>query len=228
MEARQILKVMLFSTLSLALVVIGIFVYYKLTTVKPPTKAELEKKQQEELDKRKGDSIKVQDLIWKNFSELQSKKLENDRLFKLIDSIRGESKKWYDSSYNLSNKSIVSVRDTTRLWRGYAERLRDSLKTARDSYLSLQVEVERLKKSIEEKNKAINKRQDSVAKTNFNEYAAIFNNASSKEIAKILEQIDERDASYLLKKMKTKLAGKVLEAMKPDKAAAIMMISSVE
>lgn len=142
---------------------------------------------------------------------------------KLIDSIKRVQKK--SGKFLDSLNKLAMIKDSVLIQKS---KLLDSLnKIYKDLQRKIK-EVEIAQKRIEEQDKFLEKKQDSIEIENFKTYAKMYNNSSPTEVAKILEQIDERDASKILKFMQTKKAGKVLESMQPERAAAIMLLGTNE
>lgn len=124
-----------------------------------------------------------------------------------------DSLKQYDNTRSTLNDEIASLKDSLRKTEFENRKLKNS--------------VSRLQKSLEQSEEFIAMKQDSLEKDNFESFAKIYNNSGAGEVARILSEIDERDAAKILKLMNKRKAGKVLESMEPDRAAAILLLGSL-
>ena len=121
----------------------------------------------------------------------------------------------------MASKTVVNARKTK------AE-LIDSLTKVLKENKNSNERIKLLDQRILDQEKFITKKIDSAELNNFKLFAKIYNGTKPADVAKILEQIDERDAAIILKLMQRKKAGKVIDAMLPEHAAAILLLGSSE
>jgi flagellar motility protein MotE (MotC chaperone) len=139
----------------------------------------------------------------------------------LIDSINKIHQKYFAMKDSV-DKTIGRVSDS----QNNLGKMNDSLNSLNGQVLKLQNDNKLMQTRLQAYDKFMEKRFDSLQTVNFKNYASIYNNSSPSEVAKILEQIDEQDASSILKFMQKKKAGKVLDAMLPERAAAILLLGA--
>lgn len=120
-------------------------------------------------------------------------------------------------------KALVKERDSLKKALG---KVSDTASKAQANYTAAIRDVETLKQRMSLQDKEYTQRQDSIVKFNFTLFAKMYDKAAPKEVAKILAELDERDAAFVLKTMKPKMAAKVLENLSPEQAAAIMVLSA--
>jgi flagellar motility protein MotE (MotC chaperone) len=104
----------------------------------------------------------------------------------------------------------------------------DSLAKLKSININALKDIENLKLRYALQEKDVSQHLDSLVKANFTLFALMYDKAGAKEVAKILAELDERDAAFILKTMKPKNAAKVLEEMNPVQAAAIMTLSATQ
>lgn len=102
--------------------------------------------------------------------------------------------------------------------------LRDSLTEKNAIVADLRSDSIRLADNHKADSRARNARRDSIAAANVAMFAKIYDQGSPAEVARILSNLDVRDAAAIIRRMKAKNAAKVLEAMDPVRAAGIMTI----
>lgn len=107
-------------------------------------------------------------------------------------------------------------------------RVTDSLAKFKSMNAGTIRDFENLKLRYAIQDKEISQHLDSLVKANFTLFALMYDKAGAKEVAKILAELDERDAAFILKTMKPKNAAKVLEEMNPIQAASIMTLSATQ
>lgn len=105
-----------------------------------------------------------------------------------------------------------------------------SLKDTIDNYVKklekAQKEIQLRDERLAQQEKYFNRKVDSLEMLNFKQFASIYKNAQPAEVAKILSQIDEKDAATILKLMPKKQAGKIIDALAPGKAALILLLGA--
>ncbi|MCX6152997.1 MAG: hypothetical protein NT007_02430 [Candidatus Kapabacteria bacterium] len=183
----------------------------------------------------KQDTLYVENLM--KINELKLKQMEQSinekpKLFSQIDSLKKLNQKMLDSvnfvwkttkhyqdSINKVHGTLAEVRKTNNF-------LIDSLTKVNITNKSLKSNNDLSRKKIDDQEKLIQAKNDTIENKNFTYFAKIYNNSNPSDVARILEQIDERDAAKILKLMQKKKAGKVIESMLPERAAAILLLSS--
>jgi flagellar motility protein MotE (MotC chaperone) len=152
-----------------------------------------------------------------------AKRLESQILeLQKLDSIkRSEIIELKDSV--LPNKDLVIKESQT-----FSDYLQDSLSKLISEKEKFKTEAELAKQEKSELEMYIESEVDSLEMENFKQFAKIYNSADPARVAGILETMDERDAAIILKNMRTKNAGKVIEAMNPEKAALIMLLAEAK
>ncbi|MBI3260399.1 MAG: hypothetical protein HYZ54_13150 [Ignavibacteriae bacterium] len=129
------------------------------------------------------------------------------------------------SPVEIETKNLIHQRDS--LSRQLAK-VTDSLAKLKTVNANANKNVEDLKLRYAVQEKEITQHLDSLVKANFTLFALMYDKAGAKEVAKILTELDERDAAFILKTMKPKNAAKVLEEMNPVQAASIMTLSATQ
>lgn len=152
---------------------------------------------------------------------------ENDSLVQisrnLTDSIAvlfKETRKTLDS-INIVHKALAKARKERKL-------LADSVDKLNSAALTKDDKIERLTKSLEETEKLLSNKMDSVDAEHYKNLAKIYNNSEPEEVARILESVDEKKAAMILRLMRKKNSGQVFDAMNPQAAAAILLLGSTE
>ena len=129
------------------------------------------------------------------------------------------------SPLEIESKMLIHQRDSL------SKRLlqtTDSLSKLKSINANAMRDIENLKLKYALQDKEISQHLDSLVKANFTLFALMYDKAGAKEVAKILAELDERDAAFILKTMKPKNAAKVLEEMNPIQAASIMILSATQ
>ncbi len=122
--------------------------------------------------------------------------------------------------------SLVQYRQTLERTYKDLSALKDSLNQDKQKLNDMQNQLKLKDDRIAQQEKFFNQKVDSLEMANFKQFATIYKNSQPAEIARILAQIDERDAAKILKLMPKKQAGKVIDAMSPQKAAMILLLGA--
>lgn len=154
----------------------------------------------------------------KNYLVKEKDSLKRERLF-LLDSI-----KYYKSLVSKNVDSTKRVLSTLNQTKTKKDKLSDSLYKLNSQYKDAISQIELKKQTIENQEKLLTQKTDSLTLINFGQFAKLYNNANPQDVAKILEQLDEEDAAKILKLMSKKKAGKVIEALPAEKAATILLL----
>lgn len=149
------------------------------------------------------------DSLAKVIAELKKKDSVNKaKLNKLNDSIIPNKEQLINNSQTYSDylqDSISKLYDQTEEYQAKAE-IAENEKTQLEKYLENEV--------------------DSLEIENFKQFAKIYNSSDPAKVAGILEKMDEKEAAAILKFMRVKNAGKVIEQLPPDKAALILLLAN--
>lgn len=230
MTAKQLIIIILIASFSLTFIIIAIVGVYKYdpAMLGYPT------------DKK--DTVIIDTILFepkvliseKKLSKLEYGLVEKATLKNQKDSVIQEQKRLLDSLQKVFNMiafykdSVSKVKKDLGATGNTVQFLQDSLMKV---YSELQAAIEKNKaaqRRVEDHEKFLAKKIDTLEKQNFEDFAKLYNNANPKDVAKILEQIDERDAAKILKMMQKKKAGKIIEAMLPERAAAILLLGAGE
>ena len=103
--------------------------------------------------------------------------------------------------------------------------LTDSLNRARSEYGAASRQASELSMALTRQQSAVKATQDSAENAEYAQYARMYNAANPKDVAAILNKADKVKAATILKLMKNKVAAKVIESLKPDKAVEIMKLN---
>ncbi len=163
----------------------------------------------------------------RELTEKQVLKHKNDSLIKvskaLMDSI--------PSLFKALDKQLDTSKYVQKMLKRSslnAEKLKDSIKKIKSSIQAKDAKIKSLEKAIADRDAAMGATNDSLKIIHYKNFAKIYNNSSSVEVAKILEKIDEKEAASIIRYMNKKKAGKVLDAMNPEASAAILMQGVVD
>jgi flagellar motility protein MotE (MotC chaperone) len=176
-------------------------------------------------------------------------KEQYDNLMKQIEEknkeIYDKSTEWNKSTYKIDSlNKIIHQQDSlltiNKKFTDTLNQFKKALETAykdnsalKDTINNYLIKFDKFKKEIQLKDerlaqqeKYFNHKVDSLEMVNFKQFASIYKNAQPTEVAKILSQIDEKDAATILKLMPKKQAGKIIDALQPGKAALILLLGA--
>lgn len=156
--------------------------------------------------------------------------IRKDELYISIDSLK-RIEKYLRDSIKANSQTIYRYKDSVKRANYNADKamklkqeLSDSLAQISENLRKTKDKQSTAQKRIENYEQMLEAKIDTASKSNFITFAKMYDNTNPKEVAGILEQLDERDAAKILKLMNRKKAGKVLEAMKPENAAAVLLL----
>ncbi|MCX7907892.1 MAG: hypothetical protein N2560_00010 [Ignavibacteria bacterium] len=153
-------------------------------------------------------AIQNENLFLTNYS-----KYLQDSLKKLNETFQETQKKlaFYEDSLSQMNKSLV-------------EKVKE-IRTFQQQVLQKEKELAEIKSFIEKQQASGKALTDSAKQVVYNTFAKIYENSDPKEVAKIIELLDDRDALAILKSMNKKKAGKIIDMLKPERSAQILEAS---
>jgi flagellar motility protein MotE (MotC chaperone) len=166
------------------------------------------------------DKIKRYEFEIQNKEALQN---ENDSLIKVSQSLM-DSIDVIIASSKSSLDSIDIIHDAYRKAKAENQKLKDSLKSISNIYLEKDDKIEKLSKELEEKDNLLTAKMDTLEAEHYRNLAKIYNYSNPIETARALEQLDEKDAAIILRMMRKKISGQVLDAMNPATSAAIIQL----
>lgn len=136
-----------------------------------------------------------------------------------------DSLKKINDFFQESKKQIGALSDSLSM-------LTNLLREKETQLLKLSTQLQQKDKEISELRGFIEKQQesgkaltDSAKQVVYNTFAKIYENSDPKEVAKIIELLDDRDALAILKAMNKKKAGKIIDMLKPERSAQILEAS---
>ncbi len=168
------------------------------------------------------DKIQRYEYEIQNKEELQS---ENDSLIKVSKSLM-DSIDVIIASSKSSLDSIDIIHEAYRKAKAENQKLKDSLNSIENIHLEKDDKIEKLSKELEEKDKMLTSKMDTIQAQHYRNLAKIYNYSNPVETAKALEQLDEKKAAIILRMMRKKVSGQVLDAMNPAAKAAIIQLGA--
>jgi len=191
--------------------------------------------------RQKNKPIKIIDTVYVEPTITISEKrlLAFENMQKQKELLSSEKDYFYNKTRCLSD-SIIGLHHTFKKFNDSLQKISHILlysnqaaKSLNDTILKLQNEIKKnsdainkYKQKIESSEKLFTLKLDTLQKQNLESFAKLYNNTNPTYVARILEQIDERDAAKILKLMQKKKAGKVLEVLTPKQAAAILLLGA--
>jgi flagellar motility protein MotE (MotC chaperone) len=145
---------------------------------------------------------------------------------KMKDSLeRTQRKRLSNDSISVAKKYLAGIEKQRDSLQKQIARLRDSSGYYKNQSASAVRERETLRAQMQAQEKVLEQRADSLEQANLAAFARMYEKAGPKEVARILAELDERDAGTILKMMKPKVSAKVLEQMDPVVASTIMRLA---
>ncbi|MER3329354.1 MAG: hypothetical protein RIF34_07240 [Candidatus Kapaibacterium sp.] len=174
----------------------------------------------------------------KNFvisgNELIELKGNTDRMYTLeksynnlktkYNSVKNEYDKLMNKSANNGQK-IESISSQLTTLAKKEQVLKDSLRLLDGQIRSLKENYDFAKTKLVELNEIVSGNSDSANMERYKEFAKIYNNSKSEEVAQKLENLDAKKSAYILKLMSKKKAGKVIESLNSEYAAKVLIES---
>jgi flagellar motility protein MotE (MotC chaperone) len=156
----------------------------------------------------------IQDSTMNSFTSI--KKILNDSIVNIFR--KTQSNRDSMASVNKKYQDLVKANNT----------FNDSLNKLVNVIDKAEEKIKISEQRIKDQETFISRKQDTVEKKNFLDFAKMYNTTKPQDVARILEQIDERDAARILKLMQPKKASKVIESMAPEQAAAILLLGATK
>lgn len=223
MLSKQIIIIFIVSTVSSVLLIGGTWYYkeYHDETLFGLLDPE-DKDEYYDLDPEKSFVVKGSELIElkSNTDKMYTLEEQYSSLKSKFDSIYADYKVLNEEYGDGEKSDSISTQLTT---------LAKKEQTLKDSLSKLKKELDKIENNFASAKKKISSLEnrlagglDSTKLAQYSNFAKIYNNSSSEEVAKILQNMKALESAYILKMMSKKKAGKVIESLDTKYAAEVL------
>lgn len=160
--------------------------------------------------------------------ELQYK----NKLVSEKDSLVNISQSLMDSISTIFSETSLLLDSVNKMQKNYGKyekrvkKLKDSINTINTALKTKDAKIKELDKEVDFQKSLVQNEMDTIDAVHYRELAKIYNNSKPAEVALILEQLNEKKAAIILRLMRKKNAGQVIDAMNPEVAAAIQILGA--
>jgi len=163
-------------------------------------------------------------------SELIELKSNTDKMYSIEEKYEGLERKFdsiytkyksLNEQYGDGEKSDSISTQLTTLAK-MEQTLKDSLRLLKSEITQIEGKFAIAKKRIAKLENRLAGGLDSAKLVQYSNFAKIYNNSSSEEVAKILEKMKAVESAFILKNMSKKKAGKVIESLNTKYAAEVL------